>query len=63
MKIFVTGASGYIGSAIATVLVSRVRQVNLAIVGGILVVIALSFAIFKTQLLTFTRVRPSKIRG
>jgi MFS family permease len=32
-----------------------------AIVGGILVVIALSSAIFKPQLLTFTRVRPSKI--
>jgi MFS family permease len=34
-----------------------------AIVGGILVVIALGSAIFKTQLLTFTRTRPSKIRG
>jgi MFS family permease len=34
-----------------------------AIVGGILVVIALSSAIFKPQLLTFTRARPSKIRG
>jgi MFS family permease len=34
-----------------------------AIVGGILVVIALGAAIFKTQLLTFTRVRPSQISG
>ncbi len=32
-----------------------------AITGGILVIIALGSAIFKTQLLTFTRVRPSKI--
>ena len=34
-----------------------------AIVGGMLIVIALGSAIFKTQLLTFTRVRPSQIRG
>jgi MFS family permease len=34
-----------------------------ALVGGILVVIALGSAIFKTQLLTFTRTRPSKISG
>ena len=33
-----------------------------AIVGGILVVIALGSAIFKPQLLTFTRARPSEIR-
>jgi MFS family permease len=34
-----------------------------AIVGGILVVIALASAIFKPQLLTLTRVRTAQIRG